>query len=681
MDLLQPVDFGLEQHIKHKLVPILSDIYPDNYINLITILLKKDHNTLLYLIDNEMDKIYNEIDDIFKMIKSISNDTFGYKQNKIKYLKDIIVGSRAYGYIKGRDVPYPVTILKVNIPYVTVNYMWQYNEEIEELLFSKINLNLFCTKCSISFQFFETELNFNNIVCDKCKQMEVKPSFKLLLPSDIVNDSDEAASSQTSDEVLSSQDSLSEIALSQASDEVLSSQDSLSETALSQDSDKVIFKEDSISEDASSQASDEVLSSQGPAEESIAVQHTSTWIHPSDEFFSRLPTWKIIKNKKIMATNTYDRPGRFFGHKGRNIKNIQEITDTCISLDKQNKTTVNITIRGNIQNIIKSILIIECIVEYNGSSINGWHPDFPISEELNLLFNKILAEKLYFIFKDEFFQKDKSIEKCESNTIKWKIRKQQKSHKYEGIGICKRQYVGKIAGVKGQNIKHITKITNANIELDREAYLNKSEMHQIQITGTKIQIENAIKEINKVIPHIESNPIQKPIMSSTQDTHKNYCESFIMTCTNETESQFLIQSIFGTIDSNFEVLKYIGPNTNIFLYNTDTSELHGIFRGIAPPQKNIIQEGIYESFPSQIPIKRIFHGNPKTVQDCFIGPCTPENNSVLLELWNCTSSTHSDYSQSSSTSKHDGKSWQCPSCTYENPELVLQCEICYRVKQ
>jgi hypothetical protein len=121
-----------------------------------------------------------------------------------------------------------------------------------------------------------------------------------------------------------------------------------------------------------------------------------------------------------------------------------------------------------------------------------------------------------------------------------------------------------------------------------------------------------------------------------------------------------MMNLFGYPQSEFGDLKNIGPNTDIYLYNLDTKEIHGIFRGIRPPSMNIVLNEFYQDYPAQINVKRIEHNPPKIIENIYnwkLGSCNLESYKFLKNIM-----------------KSLEKIWECQICTMIN--ITHRCEIC-----
>ena len=103
----------------------------------------------------------------------------------------------------------------------------------------------------------------------------------------------------------------------------------------------------------------------------------------------------------------------------------------------------------------------------------------------------------------------------------------------------------------------------------------------------------------------------------------------------------------------------IGPSTDIYLYNIDMCELHGIFRGLQQARENILVDDFYINYPAQISVKRIYYGSPKIIKcisNWTIGPCSHDQYQYLHNLFSVSDN------------------WECPLCTFVNNTPL--CKMC-----
>ena len=406
----------MENNIKSQIKKILFDkyklIYTPNCINnLYNILIQRSNNLLLKVLDSNIDIIDDEIDELVEISKYSLKD-------KIDFCKNINIGSKIF--IK--KINRYANVIDINIPYITFQLNCSTDKKKYEILFSKIGLEMICTKCSNKFNLFlKSNINYRDLVCNGCKDQE-KYSPLLLTPNMFTFFKDFCTDDKV--EIIKKQLIASSLNISHITNNNspkysrdIGPPPGLGFIPKFSQGLKVEKEIYNIKENINT------LSLPPPVNKctssplgsvnlhNIKIQEKYLWDNPPDKFNKRIIDWNIIKNKELYILKKKYEDIRIFYKKSKNIiGDIRKKSDVKIYLEKI-KTTNKVVIKiknKNLKNIIKSLLLIESIVEYNGINTKGYYPD----NKLPLSFNKILN-----ITYDKYINKLKLITKQQDKKI------------------------------------------------------------------------------------------------------------------------------------------------------------------------------------------------------------------------------------------------------------------------
>ena len=116
------------------------------------------------------------------------------------------------------------------------------------------------------------------------------------------------------------------------------------------------------------------------------------------------------------------------------------------------------------------------------------------------------------------------------------------------------------------------------------------------------------------------------------------CAAFIFECTNSTIETFQKELIFALDNSCTQMMTEIGFNSNIFLYNTDTYDLHGLYKMVAPVNTQPILRDCYSYFYLQAQLHVKMYGqstnyiNLPFISSWKKGPLNQQQYQLLMHL-------------------------------------------------
>src|SRR5947209_2169614 len=91
--------------------------------------------------------------------------------------------------------------------------------------------------------------------------------------------------------------------------------------------------------------------------------------------------------------------------------------------------------------------------------------------------------------------------------------------------------------------------------------------------------------------------------------------AYVFLCNDVTEQECLDKLLFGGKESYQRLTKNILPGDRIFLYNYQSSRLHGVFKAITVPQMNINPSAWRGRFPWQLKVEWLDRYKPLTADD------------------------------------------------------------------
>jgi len=398
----------MQNNIKYQIKDKLHEIYNKHYTNdsiesIFNVLIKRSNDNLLKVINSNIDLIDTEIDNLIKLEKIKFED-------KLHFCKNLNINSRIY-------IPEQksyANITNINLPYIKFKKVYSTDSKIYEILYSKIGLEMICTKCSNKLNLFLKEnINYKDLVCEKCIS-NIKYTPLLLTPNmfEYFN-----------------KDFLSEDKINNIKNKLLNCKikiiHPISKLGPPPGLDIIPKYKNNLNDNNNNNIKKLELPS--PKEKNLNLQLGSAnlyniqvkniWDNLSENYMKRIMNWTIIKNIDTFILKKTFNPGQVF--KYNNFGAIRNMSESKIYIEK-NKSSKKVLIKIKdkfLKNIIKSMLLMEYVIE-NINNLIKINPKKKLTESFYNLLNSIYLKYLKILDTNENIDKDDKIKIIENNEEK-----------------------------------------------------------------------------------------------------------------------------------------------------------------------------------------------------------------------------------------------------------------------
>ena len=325
-----------------------------------------------------------------------------------------------------------------------------------------------------------------------------------------------------------------------------------------------------------------------------------------------------------------DYIGHIIGRRGSNIKKLRSIASVYIKINPEieifnSQSYRKCYIRGSSVNVQKCICeLFKLINETDDIS------------KIKLPQHEIFRTHSYIeLKKDKSTKSTKSTKSNKSNLVDSEVFRNEVCHDTSSNSFYN-TLNPTMDSVVTQTNPHLDDYTNSNVSIGLHTHFLTEPMPQTQLVPP---VPPTQLEPRGQATLLEPQGLLMPqVLLTEPPTIKSEsidCEAFIFKCTNSNINIFQEHLIFALDQSCTHMMKQIGSYSNILLYNTDTCNLHGLYKKVSEVN-TLTLYGCYSNLQAQILVE-VYGNHCEPIHLPFIsswkkGPLNQKQYQLLMHL-------------------------------------------------